>query len=162
MRRRKQIRLREYDYSLPGAYFVTICTKDRRRLFGGIVDGRMVCNEYGAIVHSCWDDIPVHYPLVQTDELMVMPNHIHGIIIIDEPVGAIHKLPLPCTRAERRGMLLPKILGRFKMNSVKRINIIRNTPRASVWQRGYYDHIIRSGKSLNRIRDYISTNPEQW
>ena len=84
------------------------------------------------------------------------------MIFENDSVGAIHELPLPKTRAARRRMLLPKIIGRFKMNSAKNINVKRNTPGVSVWQRNYFEHIIRNEKSLNRIREYIAMNPEQW
>jgi putative transposase len=91
-----------------------------------------------------------------------MPNHIHGIINIIEPVGAIHESPLRMTQYQRRIMKLPKIIGRFKMTSAKKINLSNNTIGAPIWQRGYYEHIIRSEKDLNNIRDYISNNPVKW
>jgi REP element-mobilizing transposase RayT len=96
------------------------------------------------------------------DVFVVMPNHVHGIIFIVEPVGSIHESTLPKTIRERRAMLLPKIVGRFKMNSAKRINELRGTPGLSVWQRNYFEHIVRNDKSLNHIREYIATNPERW
>jgi putative transposase len=162
MRRRKQIRLREYDYSSAGAYFLTVCVKDGIGMFGEIVDGEMIQNEYGNIVKSCWDELHVHYSQIELDAFIVMPNHVHGIIIIHDSVGAIHELPLRWTPRQRRQMLLPKIVGRFKQNSAKRINELRGSPPSSVWQRNYFDHIIRNEKSLNRIREYIVTNPERW
>ena len=95
---RRSIRLKGYDYSQAGAYFVTMCTQHRECLFGEIVDGKMRLNEYGQIVQQCWMEIPQHYQNVQLDEYVVMPNHVHGIIIINEfdisTVGAIQELPL--------------------------------------------------------------------
>jgi putative transposase len=167
IKKRKSIRLKEYDYSQPGAYFITICTKDREHLFGEVRDAQMIENEYGKAVQACWNALPEHYPNVQLDAFRVMPSHMHGIVMIipddNEPmVGAIHESPLPKTIAERRRMLLSKIMGRFKMNSAKQINLIKQTPGQSVWQRNYFEHIIRDEKSLNRIRQYIITNPERW
>jgi len=167
---RRSIRLKGYDYSQAGAYYVTMCTQNRECLFGEIVNGKMRLNEYGQIVQQCWMEIPQHYQNVQLDEYVVMPNHVHGIIIINESdistVGAIHELPLrhelPHSREQRRNMLLPKIIGRFKMNVAKPINRIRQTPGISVWQRNYYEHIIRNENELNRIRHYIINNPLHW
>ncbi|MCX7984388.1 MAG: hypothetical protein N3A63_05755, partial [Bacteroidetes bacterium] len=102
-------------------------------------------------------------PNVTLDEFVIMPNHIHGVIIINENdiVGAIHELPLQDIK-QRRLMTLPKIIGRFKMNVGKHINQLRNTPGIPVWQRNYYEHIIRNEKELNTIREYIINNPLQW
>ncbi len=123
-------------------------------------------------MRECWNDLPNHYANVELDAFVVMPNHVHGIIIILENLvgadhdlpdtGAIHESPLPKTTIERRRMLLPKIIGRFKMNSAKRINQIRRTPGMSIWQRNYFEHIIRDDNALTRIRDYIINNPQQW
>jgi len=160
---RINLRLRDYDYSLPGSYFVTICVKERKNLFGDIIDGEMCRNQCGKIVKSMWDEITNHYDGILLDEFIVMPNHVHGIIIITEDsVGVIHESPLKMNIKERRQMLLSKIIGRFKMNSSKQINNIRNTPGMSVWQRNYYDHIIRNQKSFHRIQEYIIRNPERW
>jgi len=162
IKKRKPLRLKEYDYSLPGSYFVTVCTKDRVDLFGDIENGIIEENEHGRIVRTCWEKLPNHYPMIMLDEFVVMPNHVHGIIIIDNPVGVIHESPLQMNKLARRQMLLPKIVGRFKQNIAKQINIMRGTYRETVWQRNYYEHIIRNEKSLYRIREYIRTNPEQW
>ena len=156
MRRRKQIRLKEYDYSQPGAYFITICTKDRMTLFGKIVGGDVIMNEYGKIVGSCWNALTDHYDNIALDEFVVMPNHIHGIIIInDNAVGA--RLPRPYKK-----ITLGNIVGYFKYQSTVRINEIQKTPGCSVWQRGFYEHVIRDENSLNHICEYITTNPVRW
>ena len=127
--RRKSIRLQEYDYSQVGTYFVTICVKDREYLFGKIAHGEMLPSEFGEIVKGCWIQLPQHFSNIQLDGFVVIPNHVHGIIvIIDDMVGAIHESPLRMTIIERRRMLLPKIIGRFKMNSAKKINVKRTTP----------------------------------
>jgi REP element-mobilizing transposase RayT len=160
---RRSIRLKNYDYSSPGAYFITIVTNNRQYLFGEIVNNEMILNEYGEIANKYWYEIPKHYTNTQLDEYVIMPNHIHGIIFI---VGAIHELPLQQNEfpqlIQRRKMLLPKIIGRFKMNAAKQINQIRQTPGIPVWQRNYYEHIIRDTDDLSRIRHYISDNPKNW
>ncbi|MBP8944301.1 MAG: hypothetical protein KBG25_00115 [Paludibacteraceae bacterium] len=129
----ESIRLPGYDYSRPGAYFVTIVTYQRQCLFGNIFNGEMMLNECGEIVKNWWQEIPNHYSNVQLDEWVIMPNHIHGIIIINENndvnVEAIHELPLQQqnTREIRRKMLLPKIIGYFKMNAAKQINKLQQS-----------------------------------
>ena len=145
---RKRLRLKAYDYSQPGAYFVTICTKDREHRFGEIVDGEMRANGAAAVVQSCWSDLPNHYPNVELDEFVAMPNHVHGIIVIlDEPitngkssvgdglVGATSRRPN--TGAGKPRPYLGNIMGYFKYQSAKRINEINRTPGTPVWQRGY-------------------------
>ena len=153
---RCSIRLKGYDYTQPGAYFVTICTHQRRCLFGDVVGGEMRLNELGDFVWATWHDLPNHVPHVQLDAFVVMPNHVHGIIIIRD-VGAGSE-PAPTTK--RHG--LPEIVRQFKTFSARRINRRRGTPGQPVWQRNYYEHIIRHEESLNRIRDYILTNPLRW
>ena len=152
--RRKSIRLKDYDYSQAGAYFVTSCVKEKECLFGQIVDENMILNEYGRIVLSCWNDLPNHYSHVRLDAFQIMPNHVHGIIFI---VGAGFK-PAP-TPTKRHG--LPEIVRGFKTFSARRINESRRTPGVSIWQRNYYDRIIRDDE-LNRIREYIIYNPLKW
>jgi putative transposase len=168
---RKTIRLREYDYSQAGFYFVTICTQDRIPLFGNIIDGVMVLNAAADILQTVWNEISTHYPNVILDGFVIMPNHVHGILEIThkmtpDPVGAIHELPLhepfmPLIK-QRRQMLIPKIVGRFKMLSGKAINLYRQTPSQPVWQRNYWEHIIRNELELHDTREYIRNNPAQW
>ncbi len=127
---RKSIRIKEYDYSKPNYYFVTICTNEKNHIFGKIRQGRMNLNEFGKIVDEYLHAIEAKYKNVKLDYYCIMPNHVHFIVVIDEidktnNVGAIHELPL---HIQRRKMLLPKIVGFLKMNSSKRINILRNIP----------------------------------
>jgi putative transposase len=173
---RHTIRLPGYDYTRPGGYFVTIVTKNHGHIFGEIEAGEMRLNRCGEIASECWSVIPDRYMTVEIDEFVIMPDHVHGILIINEddhglPVGATHELPPPATpllspmeiiRRRRRKMLLPLMIGYFKMNSAKRINFLRGTPGAAVWQRNYYDHIIRNVFELSRIREYIRYNPVAW
>ena len=165
---RHSIRLKVYDYSQTGAYFVTICTQDRKYLFGDIVGGEMRLNDAGRMVNRIWNDLPVKYPGIEIDDFIVMPNHVHGIIVIHSVhVGAIHELPLRDEttnqdQKHRRQMLVPKIIGRFKMCTAKQINIDRDTQGTPVWQRNYYEHVIRDEDDLTRIWQYIIDNPIKW
>jgi putative transposase len=159
---RKSIRLKGYDYSSPGEYFVTICAYQREDVFCTIVNQSVYLSPAGDIVKRHWVEIPKHFENVDLDEFIIMPNHIHGIIVLTEPVGAIHESPLPKTQQQRRTMTLSKIIGRFKMSSAKEINLLHNTPGHHVWQRNYYEHIIRSDRELTNIREYIINNPLNW
>ena len=142
---------------------MTICTHDRQCLFGEVADGGMRLNAYGQIVTECWDDLVNHYPHVELDAFVVMPNHVHGIIVLiqdDQIVGAGFK-PAPTPHTTRRHAL-PEIIRGFKTFSSRRINHIRNTPDVPVWQRSYYEHVIRNEEDLGRIRQYIVDNPACW
>ncbi len=168
---RRSIRLKGYDYSQPGAYFVTICAWNRECLFGDVVDGEMRLNDFGLIVYEEWfhsSEMRQEIALFP-DEFIIMPNHIHGIIWIVETdadhVGAPGRAPLPSpSRApfHRPPRSLGSFVAGFKSITTKRINALRGTPGAPVWQRNYYEHIIRDEKSLNRIRQYIAANPLRW
>ncbi len=168
---RKSIRLQGYNYSHPGLYFITACTYQKLFLFGEVNNGKMILNTSGKVVHDYWNKIELRFPNTKTHQFITMPNHIHGIIEItnEEPfVGAIHESPLrnhidPAHyRNYRRKMLVPKIIGWFKMNVAKQINIINQTPGMKVWQRNYYDHIVRNEESFYRIQEYIINNPRNW
>ena len=163
VQRRKSIRLSGYDYSHYGWYFVTICTKNREVLFGEVRNAQIIENQYGKIVRKFWLQIPQRFPLTTTDEFVIMPNHIHGIVVIHDgnTVGAIHELPLQ-ERNARRNMLLPKIIGWLKMNSAKQINILRQSTNEPVWQRNYYERIIRDDRELAYIQQYVRNNPMNW
>jgi len=162
-RNRQSIRLPGYDYSRVGAYYITICARDRQCLFGEVVDRHMQLNQAGRIICSVWDDLPRFYDGIELDAFVVMPNHVHGIVVIHQPVGAIHESPSHAvTVVQRRRMLLSKIVGRLKMVSAKQINALRGSSGQPLWQRNYYEHVIRDDGSLNRVRQYISDNPAQW
>ena len=159
---RHSIRLPGYDYSQAGAYFVTICTAGREYMFGEIIDGKVVPNDAGEIVKSVWNELPNHYPHVELDQFVIMPNHFHGIIVLLNTtinvVGAGLK-PAP-TVIKRHG--LPEIIRGFKTFSARRINEINKSSGSKLWQRNYYEHIIRNGYELDRIRHYIFNNPQRW
>ena len=126
----------------------------------------MRLNDAGRIVAEEWSVCANAYTHVVCDAHVVMPNHFHGIFVFTDRVGAIHESPLQTpeqmSRNQRRNMGLSKLMGRFKMCSGKRINALRNTLGSAVWQRNYYEHIIRNEASLNRIRQYIFDNPVRW
>jgi len=148
---------------------VTACTKGRVCLFGEVMDGEMQLSEPGKLAQAAWDALPAHFHQVSPDAFIVMPNHMHGILWIGVNPGAIvgarHAVPLPPV-LESFGKpvagSLATIIRSYKSAATKQINQRRGTPGAAVWQRNYYEHVIRSDNSLNRIREYILDNPGQW
>jgi REP element-mobilizing transposase RayT len=221
---RQSTRLRGYDYSQPGSYFVTVCIHDRKqKLFGGVIDGKMNENDVGNAVRQCWNDLASHYPHIRLDEFVIMPNHVHGIIVIrdfapresvfrnsvgaglsrpdistgnsigrddraptnanrnanatnhmrdnragqnsngrdnpDESNGRDNPAP---TNAASRPITLGNMVAYFKYQSTKQICAIRHNGIEKIWQRNYYDHIIRDVKSHYFIRQYILNNPDNW
>jgi putative transposase len=206
-RGRKSIRLRGYDYSQPGWYFITICINDRtQRFFGDVTKGEMALNEIGEYVRQCWLDITNHFPNAKLDEYIIMPNHVHGIITITHPiVGARSSRPLllgrdypaptqnptpqnptpqnptpqnptpqnptpqnptPQNPATQNPTIKKPTVGSmvayFKYQLTTRINAKHPAFIQKIWQRGYFDHIIRNRKSLFFIRQYIRNNPMNW
>jgi REP element-mobilizing transposase RayT len=167
---RQSLRVPGYDYSQEGAYFITLVTRGRECLFGDIRDGQLHMNDAGKIVWDTWNTLPARYPQLELGMATVMPNHFHGIVLVNpvgvvhEPplVAAIHELPLRSSRAERRRMTLPLVVGYFKMNSAKRINLLLDSSGIPVWQRNYYEYIIRDDEEHNRIYNYIEVNAENW
>jgi REP element-mobilizing transposase RayT len=152
---RRSIRLRGYDYSQEGAYFLTICVQNRECLFGEIQDDLVNLNGYGNIVDQGWHQLPIRFNHVEIDESVIMPNHFHGIVVIHANTGG-------GTPSQQDRPVLGEIVAYFKYQTTKRVNQLRNTPGQKVWQRNYYEHIIRSEASLDRLRHYIRHNPQQW
>ena len=142
---RQSIRLRGYDYSQPGAYFITVCISQRECLLGEIEDGNVILSRYGEVVHFNWFNLTKVYPNIQLDSFVIMPNHIHGIIIL----------------TNNRHNLSEVVRG-FKTFYARRINQLRSLSGIPVWQRGYYEHIIRNEKTLTKIQEYILNNPYNW
>lgn len=176
--RRHSIRLKEYDYAQAGAYFVTIVAQGRACLFGEMADGIMRANDAGRMVNREWLALPTRFTGVRLDALVVMPNHCHGIIIIGPSVGATLVVapgpdgvalesragtsPAPTARRTLGG-----IVGAFK--SITTHAYIQGVKQSGwppfldrLWQRNYFEHAIRDGASLGRIREYIINNPLQW
>ena len=164
-KRPSSLRLRSHDYGSTGAYFVTLCTCRRERLFGEIVDGDVRLNDTGRIVVSEWLRSAAIRPEIDLDAFVVMPNHLHGIVVIDAPVGATDRVgahgraPLHPRRPSRS---LGSFVAGFKSAATTRVNALRGTPRAPLWQRNYHDRVIRDEDELNRIRTYINDNPLHW
>ena len=160
----RSIRLKGYDYAQAGAYFVTICTHGQRRLLGEIVDGKMMVSAYGEIAKACLEEIPNHFAHAEIDAFVVMPNHLHGIIVITHGthVEAQHAAPLHGSVNTPRPGSLSAIVRSFKSASTRRINELRRMPGGLVWQRNYYENVIRKDHDLERIREYIATNPLRW
>ena len=156
---RRSVRLRGYDYSQPGTYFLTVCTHDRECLFGDVLDGEITFNEAGRIIDECWHDLPDHYPYVALDAFVVMPNHVHGLVVLQDTVGAGLK-PAHARREERYA--LPEIVRGFKTFSARRINRVTGRIGQPIWQRNYYEHVIRNEADLDSIREYIVGNPAKW
>ena len=162
--KRRSIRLRGYDYSTPGAYFITACTHNRLLLFGRVVNGKVAANRLGAVVEGCRRKLPDHYENVALDAFILMPNHVHGVIIIGDEttnVGAGLQPDLPAAVGSRRHSV-PEIVRAFKTFSARRINGMRGSTGTPVWQRGFYDHVIRGERELDRVRTYIMDNPRRW
>ena len=162
-RSRRSIRLKGFDYSTNGAYFLTICVRNRECLLGEIQDGKMLLNDYGEIVRDVWEGLPKQVLDIDLDEYVIMPNHFHAILVIDKSVDSANVYDgLDVNEAkDRRKMLLPKVVGRFKMLAAKAINQSREI-EGSFWQRNYHENVIRSEEDLQRVREYIVNNPKQW
>jgi putative transposase len=150
---RRSIRLPGYDYAQNGVYFVTMVTQGRKPLFGDVVDGEMVLNDVGRMVEKVWLEIPGHFSGVDVDTFIIMPNHVHGIIEIEREdrisgVGARHAVPQqPEGIFEAFGKPLPgsipTIIRSIKAEVTKRYHEMTNTPKIHLWQRNYYEHVIR-------------------
>jgi putative transposase len=169
---RRSIRLKD-DYSQAGTYLITICTNNRECLFGDVVDGEMRLNDAGRMVHRISDELPIKYSGIETDEFVVMPNHFHGIVLIcrndcrgevssPSSVSSIPKLKQGGETPPLHRRTLGQIVAYFKYQSAKQINLVQNTPGYPLWQRNYYEHIIRNEEEMDRIREYIIDNPAKW
>jgi putative transposase len=194
---RRSIRLKGYDYSQAGTYFINVCVQDRDCLLGEIINGEMQLNAAGQMIYDWWNQLPDKYPNIELDEFVIMPNHLHGIIILCDNVGASlvdaqnnansitmqkmipninpdespKNIYLNDNRAGTRpaptNIGLGDVIGSFKsiitneyIKGVQKLNWPPFNKR--LWQRNYYEHIIRNENDLNRIRKYIIENPSQW
>jgi len=172
--RRKTLRLREYDYTTPGAYFVTICVNNKKPILGKIVGEEIILAKVGEIVREVWHNLPGYYTTIELDEFIVMPNHVHGIIWIlgssppPDAVGA----GLSPARSDREGLrpsptkahslALPEIVRAFKSFSAREVNKNLRLVEKFSWQRSYHEHIVRNDDDLNQHRVYIQNNPLKW
>jgi putative transposase len=168
---RRSIRLPAYDYTQAGAYFVTICTQNRECVFGEVIQGQMVLNARGQMVESVWRQLPQHYPRVEVDTFVVMANHVHGIIVL-VGAGLVGAGPRACPDSGRpQGvaptMSLPDVIHRFKSLTTARYRrgVLQDGWQpfpGRLWQRNYYEHIVRNEEELDRVRQYIIDNPSRW
>lgn len=189
---RRSIRLQGYDYAQAGAYCITLCTHERECLFGEITDGEMHMNDIGRIVADEWLKTPIIRAEIELDEWVVMPNHFHGIIVITDagatnrhvarkrntgnhcradnrPVGRFTgrqsdrpsgRPPVAPTGPKSKSV--GAMMAGFKSSVTGRVNTYRQSPGSEVWQRNYWDHIIRNETELDTLRQYIITNPARW
>jgi putative transposase len=177
---RRSVRLKDYDYASEGMYWVTLCIQGRRTILGSVDDEAMHLSDLGQIVEAEWKRIPLAFPHAELDEFQVMPNHLHGIIMFDrrpELVGAnnprhdvasegqTHIAGYSPSSVQPTGTVsgsLAAVIQNFKKNTGRVINRIQRSPGKPVWQRNYYEHIIRSEEELERLREYIVLNPSRW
>lgn len=169
-------RLQNWDYGSNAIYFVTICTQNRVCCFGDVENGAMVLAEIGDVARQCWYNIPNHFPFVALGEFVVMPNHVHGIIVIDKPVNVETQnfasphpniAPLPTNFASLQpgnkfgpqSQNLASIVRGFKIGVTK---FARANNIGFDWQSRYHDHVVRNDESFQRISNYIATNPQRW
>jgi putative transposase len=168
---RRSIRLPGYDYSQPGYYFITLCVENRENLFGQVKDEQITLNETGKLIDHCWRMLPSHFSHIRLDVFQTMPNHLHGIVNI---VGAKHSFYVIQNIKEPAGNASPlrpngtnpgslgAIIQNFKSVTTRKINQIRKSSGIRLWQRNYYEHIIRNQDDYYRIRQYILENPSKW
>ena len=169
---RRSIRLKGWDYRAAGYYFVTICSYQREHSFGHVIDGKVVLSELGKIIMDEWLQTAVIRNHITLDQFIIMPNHLHGILVFEDPtVGASGSLALEpntpstdgrATSTPLRNASLGDVIGQFKSVVTKRYNRSQNSKGLNVWQRGYYERIVRNERELNAIREYIIENPLRW
>jgi putative transposase len=168
---RRSIRLKGYDYTQPGAYFITVVSYQRQYIFGEIVDGEMHLNWVGRLVQREWQRLTHRFPNIELDEFVIMPNHLHGIILIikgtteTEEDNAI-EISRCAHTCEQFGKpvpgSIPTIIRSFKSAVSLRINRSRESSSTPVWQRNYFERVVRDQSELKQIREYIQYNPAQW
>jgi REP element-mobilizing transposase RayT len=170
---RKSIRLKGYDYTQAGLYFITICCQNRECLFGNIINGEMILNDAGNIANECWLAIPNHFPNVVLHEFVIMPNHIHGIIELKTKSVGAENFPPHISMGVNDSMganddsplrspskTIGSMVRGYKIGVTKWMR--QNTDVYNVWQRNYWEHIIRNENEYNRIAEYIINNPQNW
>jgi REP element-mobilizing transposase RayT len=175
-RNRRSVRLKAFDYASPGAYFVTIVTHGRAMLFGRIVEREMRLSKVGTVADRAWREIPEHFPHVELGSFVVMPNHVHGILVLHAPTtpneigsdatasepgrGTIYRAPTEQFGAPRIGSI-PTIVGTYKAAVTRAVGRLPGD-RHTIWQRNYYEHVIRDDADWDRIRGYIDVNTMNW
>src|SRR6266700_5785077 len=170
--RRKQIRLRGYDYAFPGVYFVTICSAGKRPVFGSIRGESVVLSHEGEIVRSEWIALPERFSRLVLDEFVIMPNHLHGVLAFVGHAGGASPSPTTGNTTTKPGgaasggvspsPTLFEAIGAFKSISTIKVNRLLGRRGVPLWQRSYYEHIVRTGEDLRKIQRYILENPLMW
>ena len=158
---RQSIRLPNYDYAAPGEYFITICTEEEACLFGYVENGKMHCNRFGHIIERVWAETPLVRPELVLGPFIIMPNHIHFIVEIksSNPVESVlANSPINLSRKPRS---IASFIAGFKRVCTVEVNKLAGH-KSDVWQRNYYEHIIRNSEDYARIAEYIQTNPSRW
>lgn len=158
LRNRRQLRLRDFDYSSPGFYFVTVCAENRACVFGEIFGGKVVLGNAGQLVAESWQRLPLRFPAITMDGFVVMPNHLHGIVQILQPSERWAQQAAPLRTAPALG----QVMRAFKSTSAIAIKKLLGRPGRRVWQRAYYEHVIRNEDDLKNVREYIQQNPLRW
>ena len=172
---RKHLRLRGYDYAFAGVYFVTICSAGKRPVFGSIRGERAVLSPAGEIVRSEWTALVERFARLVLDEFVIMPNHLHGVLAFVGHAGGASPAPTTTTTTTKPGgaSLDPKggaspsptlfdVIGAFKSISAIKVNRLLGRRGVPLWQRSYYEHIVRTGEDLRKIQRYILENPLMW
>lgn len=159
-RNRHTLRLKGYDYASAGIYFVTICCQQRACLLGEVVSGEMHLSVLGEAVRSCWQAIPLHFPHVELDAFVVMPNHLHGIVILNERCPDMDRANIDSPLPRSPSLTLGSIVRGFKIGVSKWLR--GNGDTTQIWQRNYYEQILRDEAGLHRVRQYIADNPLRW
>ena len=157
--RRRSVRLSDFDYSQPGSYFLTICSARRQCIFGSLANGTLVETALGRIVRVCWQPIPEHFPHVETDDFVLMPNHLHAILNIKRPSALCGRHASEALSSPSTGSV-PTIVRTFKAavtRQARELGVI-----TTVWQSGYFEHVIRDAKEYAEISNYIALNPLRW
>ena len=143
--KRRRLRLTAFDYTTAGAYFVTICTDGRRCILGNVEGEDIRLSPIGEIVSQLWSSLPTRWLGIDIDEFVVMPNHLHAVVLLGEG-----------------GPALPQLISRFKSFSTRTVRALPGESKTRLWQRSYHDHVVRDDSGLSRIREYIANNPMKW
>jgi REP element-mobilizing transposase RayT len=165
--KRKSIRILNFDYSQTGIYAVTICTNEKHHLFGKIISGKVILNNFGLIAYDCWNDITSHFLAASLMDFIVMPNHVHGIIAIQNEniliAGAACCAPTKGSNKSKPGRGSLSVIVRSYKSAVTRcIHDNNSADNNKIWQRGFYEHTIRNEEELKSVIEYIKLNPARW
>jgi REP element-mobilizing transposase RayT len=173
---RKPHRLTNWDYSSDGIYYITICCFEKHSYLGTVCNNNVDLSEIGAISSGYWVDIPNHFPHVKLDEFIIMPNHIHGILILDKSI-ALNRLDVPDYEVPCHGIIPQqrKNINCFSQPIKNSVSVIINQYKSSVkrwcnkngftnfqWQSRFYDQILHNEIALEKVREYIHNNPQNW